>query len=320
MKKKSSLILRLLGTLIALTLLVYLLLEQGWEEIWAAVQQIPIAYLVIAFLLMLVSRFMVTARWHVLLRSADLVITYFQTLRITMAGLFATNFLPTTIGGDIVRLAGAAWLGFDATIITASLVMDRLVGMAGMILVLPFGLPSLFKTPPGTAFWFSAPLFSLPLATIGSVRITWQKIKEKLSGIILRLLTATRLWIRNPKALLISLGFSFVHMLCLFLIIDLLFKGMGEDIPFWMIAGLYGISYFVTLIPISINGYGLQELSMTIMFSRFAGASLSSSLTVAVIFRTLMMLASLPGAAFISGILNRTNTEPISNATHTIVE
>ncbi len=58
-------------------------------------------------------------------------------------------------------------------------------------------------------------------------------------------------------------------MLCLFFILQLLLGGIGEDMPLWLIGGLYSLVYFVTLIPISVNGYGLQEISMTLIFSNF---------------------------------------------------
>jgi hypothetical protein len=55
--------------------------------------------------------------------------------------------------------------------------------------------------------------------------------------------------------------------------------------------------------PISINGYGLQEISMTLVFTHLGGATLASSLTAALLFRTSMMVASLPGVLFVPGLL-----------------
>ncbi len=81
-------------------------------------------------------------RWHVLMSSAGTGITIRQSMRLTFAMLFASNFLPTTIGGDVVRLAGAIRLGFDQAISVASLVVDRLIGMAGMAMGLIFAIPS----------------------------------------------------------------------------------------------------------------------------------------------------------------------------------
>jgi len=104
-------------------------------------------------------------------------------------------------------------------------------------------------------------------------------------------------------------------MICLFVIIQQLLIGMGEDISVWIIGGLYALVYFVTLLPVSVNGYGLQEISMTFFLSTIGGVSVNNSLTSALLFRTLMMVASLPGAIFVPGMLapnkqqlDRTNT------------
>ena len=86
--------------------------------------------------------------------------------------------------------------------------------------------------------------------------------------------------------------------------------GMGEDIPLWTIAGLYSFAYFVTLLPFSINGYGLQEISLTFVFSSIGNASVSNSLTMALLFRTLTMLVSLPGAFFLPEILSPKKQSP----------
>jgi uncharacterized membrane protein YbhN (UPF0104 family) len=115
---------------------------------------------------------------------------------------------------------------------------------------------------------------------------------------------ALGLWLHRPGALLLSLAFTGVHMLCLFSLIDLLLEGMGQTMPVELIGGLYSLVYFVTLLPISFNGYGVQEISMTLIFSNLGRAPQGVGLTIALLFRTLMMLASLPGALALPDILS----------------
>jgi hypothetical protein len=71
-----------------------------------------------------------------------------------------------------------------------------------------------------------------------------------------------------------------------------------------MIAGLWSLTYFITLIPISVNGYGLQELSFTFFMSNVAGWTPAVSLSVAVLIRAFSILASLPGALFLPSIMS----------------
>jgi uncharacterized membrane protein YbhN (UPF0104 family) len=283
--------LRWFGTVLAVGLLVYLLSQQGWSDIISAAGQIAWWRFGLAILLVVISRFAVAGRWHMLMRSAGTGITPRQSIRLTFAMLFSSNFLPTTIGGDVVRLAGAIRLGFDQAISLASLVVDRLVGMTGMAMALPFGIPAYLQhlTNPSTISLAAIPWFN-PLA-------------KKIQHFLQDLLQALRLWLNRPTSLLGSLGFTWVHMLCTFSSVSLLLAGMGEHISFWLVMGLWSITYFITLLPISINGLGVQELVMAFFFVNFGGISASSGFTLAVLWRILQMLASLPGALFIPDIL-----------------
>lgn len=301
---RSGLLIRVFGTLLAIALLVYLLKEQGWSEIGGAIQQIPLWRFALALSLIMLSRLAVSGRWYALLISSEVGITFGQTIRLTFAGLFASNFLPTTIGGDVVRLAGALQLNFDAVTCAASLIVDRLVGMVGMAMAIPFGLPRFIQSREisGLSSYFEDSNFLVALSFLPMER-WWKSGWKRVLRISKRLIKALSIWLSHPMSLLVALGFSWIHMLCLFSAIWLLFGGMGQDISIWLVAGLYSIVYFVTLLPFSINGYGIQEVSMTFMFSTVGGATVQSGLTGAILFRTLMMLASLPGVLFVPGLM-----------------
>ena len=286
-------LLRALGSLIAVGLVIYLISRQGWQEIAAAIARIELWRFILAFILTLISRLAVARRWHVLLRSGGINASWKQSLRITFAGLFANNFLPTTVGGDVARMAGALQMGFDAAVSAASLIVDRLVGLLGFAFTLPFGLQHLLAGGvPG-----------LPL-TMLAVETSWNgRLRNRISKIWVRLRKAIRLWATQPWALLSALGFTFVHMACLFATLFILLDGMHDPLPFWTVAGLQSLVYVVTLIPISISGWGVQEFSISYAFTALGGVSPANSLVLALLLRTLYVLASLPGALVLSDVL-----------------
>ena len=290
-KRARTAWLRWFGTALAVGLLIYLLSQQGWPEIALAAGQIAWWRFALAIILVIISRFAVAGRWHMLMHSAGTGISPRQSIRLTFAMLFSSNFLPTTIGGDVVRLAGAIRLGFDQAISLASLVADRLVGMTGMAMALPFGIPA-----------FIQHLSSAPTTSLAA--FAWlHPLTEKIHHFLQETLKALQIWLKQPKALLGALGFTWVHMLCTFGIVSLLLSGMGEHISFWPVMGLWSATYFVTLLPISINGLGVEELVMAFFFVTFGGISQSSGLTLALLMRILKVLASLPGALFIPDIM-----------------
>lgn len=291
MKKAHPAWLRWLGTLLAIGLLIYLLSRQGWSEILAAAGQIAWWRFFLAVILVMISRFAVAGRWHVLMHSAGTGITPRQSIRLTFAMLFSSNFLPTTIGGDVVRLAGAIRLGFDQAISLASLVVDRLVGMTGMAMALPFGIPAYIH-------------YLSRSASSSTITIPWiNPLADKFRRFLLELKQAAKVWLDKPGSLLQALGFTWMHMLCTFAMVWLLLGGMDERISFWSVMGLWSATYFVTLLPISINGMGVQELAMTFFYVAMGGIAQSSGLTLALLMRLLQMVASLPGALFIPDIL-----------------
>jgi uncharacterized membrane protein YbhN (UPF0104 family) len=300
---RSVYIIRLIGTLVALILLVYLLSQQGWEQILNAFRRIPIWILILSQGLIFISRFNISGRWHVLLRSTGAEISVRQSTRITFAGLFASNFLPTTIGGDVVRLAGVLQLNIDSAVSTASLIVDRLVGMAGMGMVLLISIPVLLSNRIFEGLDISASYLGLPTVAAISIGHWWQKLRDSSVRFLCRLKEALSIWISHPRGLLKSLGYTWVHMLCIFGSLWLLLWGLGEDVSFIMVGGLYSIVYFITLLPLSINGYGIQEVAMMYMLSSVGEVSMQSGLTVALLFRTMMILASIPGAFFLSDLL-----------------
>jgi uncharacterized membrane protein YbhN (UPF0104 family) len=284
-KNRKSLA-RSAGSLIAIVLLILLLKEESGDNIIAALRKVPISYFLAAIFVLLISRILVVARWHILLRSADIDILFWQTAMLTFTGLFANNFLPTTIGGDIVRLAGAMQLGYDRAICLASMVADRLIGMAGMLVTLPFGLTPI-----------------LSLGKTGLLAFSFSDILKKAYDFAKRTFGMFSIWLKQPLALGISLGYTFGNMAFIFLAIFLLIAGIGHHISYWLIAGLYSVTYFITQIPISVNGFGVQELSLTFLFSKFGGMSQAEALTLAILIRLLWVVTSLPGAFFLPSML-----------------
>lgn len=286
--KNGQRILQLAGTLLAIVLLVILVRENGWDDIVASFRNIKTSDLLWVALLFLISRTSMAMRWHVLLRSGGIDMHVKDSISLTYTGLFASNFLPSTIGGDVVRLAGAMQMGYDRAVSLASIAADRLVGMAGMTMVLPIGVAHSWS-------------FLNTTVLASSSATAW--LKHPIA-FLKRTFFVFRLWLKKPVSLLGSLAFTWIHMLCLFGSIYIFADDLGNHVSFWLIAGLWSLTYFITLIPISINGYGLQELSFTFLMSNAAGLTPAVSLSLAVLIRGYFILSSLPGALFLPSIMS----------------
>lgn len=285
-KKNNQIIIRTVGSVLTIVLLFFFLKEDGRAEILSALQSISILYFLIALVALFISRFFTILRWHILLKSAGLDISFPRSSMLTFTGLFASNFLPTTIGGDVVRLAGIMKYGYDRAICLASLVADRLIGLIGMLLTLPFGL---------------FPVLSFNANAIQSITIA--SLYQRIVDFIKSTWQALQIWVSKPKALLFSLLATFGNMFFIFGAIYILILGINHVVSYWLIAGIYTLTYFITLVPISINGFGVQELSLTFLISKFGGLTEPESLTIAILVRALFILTSLPGAFSLPAML-----------------
>jgi uncharacterized membrane protein YbhN (UPF0104 family) len=285
-------LLRIFGTLIAFGLVTFLV-WRNWSAFVAALGSLPIPLLLLVLANALMSRLMVTLRWFILLRLVAPKTNFFEVFKLSFVGLFTTNVLPSTIGGDVVKLGGALQFGYNSADVTASLIVDRLCGMGTMASLLPFGIIAMFQTQGISA-----------VRVTSSSSIFVKNLWNKLLDFLRRVKQALRLWLGHPRVLLMAALFSYVHMACTFAMVSLILNSLGHPTPFWIVGGLWVLIYFITLIPISINGLGLQEFSLSLIYTNIAGVSEANSLVLALLMRIMFMIASLPGALFLPEVFS----------------
>ena len=288
-------LLRVIGTLASLGLLAYLVSRQGWQTIWDSIRQISPGRFLLAFALMFLSRLAVTARWTALLWLSGLRLPAWEILRVTFAGMFASHFLPTSVGGDIVRLAWTVRVQGDRGKYASSVAVDRLVGLAGMAMLLPLGVAQVL----GAGVLSSAA--RIAPAAVGAAAST--TLMDRVGRALREVAELIRGWLTNPRALLTAFAFTWIHMGLWLGSIWVFFQALGEPLRYWQVAGLYSFVYVVSLFPFSIHSLGLAEVSAGLIYSSVGGVAVSSALTVALLQRTTEILASLPGALSLPPLL-----------------
>ncbi len=292
---------RLIGTLLGIALTIYLLFSYGLDEFLRMLKSVPLGVFLLALIFTFLSRFMVTLRWLALLRAAGVRMTLRRALRLVFMGLFASNFLPTTVGGDAVRLIGVLQHEMKASTGVASLLMDRVVGSIGMATLLPWGIPMIWPTIER----FFVTWWALPVM----VR-TWSDVVDRSRRFVKGVIETIGIWLKRPYGIVLALLATYGHMAFTFLAAWVLLGSMQQAISFFQVGTLWSLAYFVTLIPISINGLGIQEFSLTFLFTHFGGVEPQAALVLATLMRLLYMLASLPGALFLSEITTNLGMRP----------
>src|SRR4030042_504446 len=119
--------------LLSTGLLVYLVLSADTNRIYELLNGIwnqgRLNYLLAATGLFVVSVGLFAYRWQVLLKSYGYRPSLWSLFRYYMMGLFFNNFLPTAIGGDVVRIYKVIQDTDDRNVGFASVMTERLMGM-----------------------------------------------------------------------------------------------------------------------------------------------------------------------------------------------
>ena len=298
-RSKSQRSIQVIGTAISLGLLGIVLLRQDWRELLRLAAGIPITVFVLGIALIAMRVIAHAMRWLTLLRAQQIDLGITATLRLQWAGLYAGNFLPTSVGGDVVRLYGVLPASPNKVVAVASIAVDRMLGVIGMLFVLPFSIPLLSSIFTGTA------------AGLALGRPT---LMDRVRSAIDRLKQALSLWASKPLSLIVALSASLIGILCFLLAIYLLALALEIPVNFVEVAGATALTYYIALIPFSINAYGIRELGVVFFYTRL-GATSEQALALALLSRALFLLVSLPGAVLLPQVLgsHSVDEQPVSD-------
>lgn len=121
--------------LLSAVLLGWLFRYIDWQDIINAAKQADAGLLWWAFAIMLVTQFVVLVRWMIFMKALELKAPFSNICRYFFIGLFCNLFLPTSIGGDLVKAIGLSRGVGQKPKVFASIVLDRLSGFAGLVIV-----------------------------------------------------------------------------------------------------------------------------------------------------------------------------------------
>jgi glycosyltransferase 2 family protein len=224
-----------------------------------------------------------------------------QTVMIAIAaiGLFFAQVLPS-VAGDGMRAWLLVRLGCDWRNAVVSVIIDRgvgvglLVALGFLILLLPAGLTALGEYRDlvvviygglllaGVMVLLLAPMIALLLAR-------WRYVRW-----LATLATEARRVLFGARAPVILAIGCLVHVLTI-VVVWLLGRAQGLFFPISDAAVLVTVMVGVTLVPISISGWGLRELAVISLLGRY-GIAPEKALLFSVCFGLTLAIGSLPGA------------------------
>jgi glycosyltransferase 2 family protein len=264
-------------------------------------------------------------RWGLLLRAQGVHFPFRRLSSSFFVATFFNNFLPSNIGGDVVRIADTAPAAGSKTLATTVVLIDRGIGLLGLVLIAALGAtlgarfqpsdlgplsPAMLWAGFGFATLLAAPALLMPegftrlLQPLRVFHAEWiDKRLERLTGALTR-------FRETPTALAGCFAGAIVVQAVLVLFYVAIAHSMQIPIGFAELALIVPISFIVQMLPISMNGFGVREATFGFYFTRL-GLPLESALLVSFVGAAVIMLFSLSGGAV---YLSRTRAQAAAQA------
>jgi len=284
----------------ALLLLILRAVDLG--QVWARLQAFSFLFLVPLVAVMIGQTVVTTVRWQLVMAALDVAIGFTKAWLILLIGMFFNQSLPSTIGGDVVRIwrvhCEGHGLGKSANVV----LVDRVMALVGLMVLVTPALPILYLMERhgggavvlsmaavvavvvlGMALFFVAP--GLP-AMLGR----WRPLRA-----LAELTSDARRLVADPgRTLVITAIAVFVHALSASAVY-VLARGFLIDVTLAECLLLVPAVILVMVLPISIAGWGLREGAMVGAFA-LVGVPVEDALVLSLGFGIASVVVGLPGA------------------------
>lgn len=289
---------------ISLSLIIILLclMRNSYGEIARALRNTDIRMFALGFTMYLVALGAASYRLFLIVRAGEeKSVNFKEAISLTFIGLFFNNFLPTSIGGDLVKAYYLSHKTHDRIGSFASVLVDRLMGLLTMIFMASAAL--LFIQSSIISDDIRQILYGITAAALVVVLFVINKtFAKKLSGLLaftkplaVRFKDAyytIHHYKHNKKLMAKSLGISVMSQLLFYSAFGIMALSLGSRIsPVDALLRIPLIS-LMSMLP-SLNGLGLREGATVVLFGPLIGKD--SAFAVSILWILVLLLASVIG-------------------------
>jgi glycosyltransferase 2 family protein len=287
------------GSALALALLFRFL---PGRQVLHALGKLPAHLWVAVLAAYLATHLLGVGKWRLMVNTAGAGMSYLQTARCYFAGLFGSLFLPSLIGGDLVRVTLA--MRYSKTKAGALLgsFLDRLIDFTALVLVAAAGAllaPSALEWESRRVFlWVgAAALAGLAILGIVVTTIPFRRFSIRMRRRAVSLRRAARSMAQQPRAALAALSLGIVAQLSFISLSVLLAKACGLRLVFraWLFA--WPIAKLSAAIPITQGGIGVREAALAGLLAPF-GAPATLTVAAGLAWEAVVISGALIGGAF----------------------
>jgi uncharacterized protein (TIRG00374 family) len=258
----------------------------------------PLVIFEVLFLLSLQPLFLAW-RWRRVLGLLGAPLPRREAVRLTFIGLFFNQVLPSSFGGDAVKIWGAWRLGIDGVTAAAATLIDRASGLVTCALLIAAALALVgpaFENAQLRGLLFSlAPLGIAAMLVIAYAdRLTVRWLPRSLRHSVAKFAGGFRCVITQPGPLAWLFFLGVLSWLPYFLAVDMMASSLAVDLGLPAAVIVAGGSLLIGALPVSVGGWGVRELAMVTLFAAF-GQSAEVAVLVSVTVAALAAAVALPG-------------------------
>jgi uncharacterized protein (TIRG00374 family) len=287
---------------VTLVLLGVIALQIDWDAAFDRLADGEWGWFVAAVAVLLLALGVGAVRWHLLLQAASLRTSVTETLRAYAIGIFSNNFLPTSFGGDAARawIVGRSRSGLVRAL--TSVAVDRMSGLACLLAVawVAFALDSSAVPSSLKIGLLVATAAALAAAAMLAIALRGGR------GLARRLPERLRRWAREARETLAgyardttliwaTIGLGLVFQALTVAAVWLLAKAIDLDLAFALLAVTVPLVLIVTLVPVSVAGFGVREGGFVVLLAE-AGVGATDATLLSLLSVAALAVSSLPGA------------------------
>ncbi|HEX4348449.1 MAG TPA: lysylphosphatidylglycerol synthase transmembrane domain-containing protein [Vicinamibacterales bacterium] len=292
---------------VSIILLAYLFSKFDIADVWNKARHASAGWLFASLGIYSLNVLVSTWRWHLLLEAQHVKIPKLKLLGSFVVAAFFNNFMPSNIGGDVVRIADTAGPARSTTLAAMIVFMDRVLGLMGLLLVAALGASlATAGASPVPSLWLwgvialgaaaGTPAILAPEQFARLLRPLTLLHREWVTARIQTLETTLGKFRDAFGAILATLGAAIVVQGMMVVFYLAVAHALGIGIGLWDLAVIVPITFVVQMVPVSLGGFGVREATFSLYFKRI-GLGGEAAIALSLIGQVVQMLFSLTGAA-----------------------
>jgi uncharacterized protein (TIRG00374 family) len=272
---------------------------------------INIFFLLFAIALIGIQLSLSSLRWFMVNKQINAKISFSNILAFTFIGQFFNQILPSSIGGDAIKILAFSKSGFSLSKSTSSVFCDRFVGLLFLILTIFFALMMIpqnwnLQLPDVNFFIYTFIAFVFIFFFVLSkyfkhIRGIFEK--NKLFKLILVILDDLFLLFSSFNSITKILFLSLIIQLITIYVFYIIFHSISSAVSFENCFILIPVVMLVSMLPISFAGWGLREVALVVAFD-YAGIDKSYAMATSILFGLIQIIWAFPGLFFITARKN----------------